>query len=90
MRAITEIPANTPRPMGSTDSCFPGIARDVAASAAADAGVGVSKGDEVAALALEPPLVTEGEGVGPGSAEDVGAGAPESGMPSVVTGMGPF
>lgn len=40
MRAITEIPANTPRPMGSTCSFFPGIAKGVALadefSAAAD------------------------------------------------------
>jgi len=40
MRAITEIPANTPRPMGSTCSFFPGIVKGVALadefSAAAD------------------------------------------------------
>ena len=58
MRAITEIPANTPRPIGRTESFFPGIANpawedSVAAAAAA------------AAAAPSPPDVTAlGEDVG--------------------------
>jgi len=37
MRAITEIPANTQRPIGRTESFFPGIVKPEALAAAAAA-----------------------------------------------------
>lgn len=83
IRAITEIPANTPRPIGRTDRCFPGSVKepsdefdDEVASAAADAATGT--GDVVVVAALAPAV----EAVDAG---DVGAGG---GMPRVVTGVG--
>jgi len=55
MRAITEIPANTPRPMGRTESFFPGIvnpAWEEALAAAAE-----TDEDAAAAAASSPPDV---------------------------------
>lgn len=59
MRAITEIPANTPRPIGRTESFFPGIVKpdsvalaaaaepDDEAAASSPAALGTDVGDEV-------------------------------------------
>lgn len=57
MSAITEIPAKTPRPMGRTDSFFPGMVKPVSEVSAA------------AAVPLVDPTVGEGEAVFAASAE---------------------
>jgi len=52
MRAITEIPANTPRPIGRTDSFFPGSVKaacDEALAAAAEAEEAAAAEEEAAA-----------------------------------------
>lgn len=71
MSAMTEIPANTPRPMGSTDRCFPGrvkadvcvsddsaAAADPAAAADADAAVSDAAAAVVAAKVVPAELFT--------------------------------
>ena len=51
MRAITEIPANTPKPIGRTDSFFPGsvnaAACEVAGETAAAGATGVGEADKL-------------------------------------------
>lgn len=66
MRAMTEIPANTPRPIGSTDNFFPGRANAAvvvpeASAAAADADCSADEITDAAAapdgLAVDAPVV---------------------------------
>lgn len=60
MRAITEIPANTPRPMGRTDNFFPGTAKLLAVGVAlapldeAESAAEVADDPELAAEVAEP------------------------------------
>lgn len=70
MRAMTEIPAKTPRPIGSTESFFPGIAKpdSVALAAAAE-----PDGDTVVAE------FRVGVGVGEGVPDEVGVGIGDAG-----------
>jgi len=93
IRAITEIPANTPRPMGRTDRCFPGTLKeeseDAVASAAADAGVAAAlePPPEIAPPALAEDAAGGVEEGGAGEDVVVDDGVPEAGMPRVVTGV---
>lgn len=69
--AITEIPAKTPRPIGSTDNFFPGrvkgVAADVDAEAAAadpEAGAALADTEEAAsgaAVGVVPAAVSVGD-----------------------------
>ena len=63
MSAITEIPAKTARPIGSTDSCFPGIWNGAAVLEVAVSACDVPDGpaDEFATGALEFPPTAVGE-----------------------------
>lgn len=99
MRAITEIPANTPRPIGRTDRCFPGRvkAASVVAVASAAAAAESGAGDTVAAALDCPPVtaaVGERDGVEGGDADAavdkvvVADDAPNTERPRVVTGIG--
>jgi len=66
MRAITETPANTPRPMGRTDSFFPGSVKaawEEALAAAAEADEAAAEDDALSAAA---EALGEAVGVGVG------------------------
>jgi len=94
IRAMTEIPANTPSPIGRTDRCFPGRLNE-------DSGVVVTPAAEDAtfipvAAALEPLPALAPATAGDGSAADVDwvdadvtvcDTDPEGIMPRVVIGM---
>jgi hypothetical protein len=67
MRAMTEMPANTPSPIGSTESCLPGstnacvaLADDDGAESAAELGLAPADDAAVAdAASLEPEPLAE-------------------------------
>jgi len=63
IRAITEIPAKTPRPMGRTESFFPGsvnVAVDEACSAAASDAIDAADEEDDAAAAAAAAVADEG------------------------------
>jgi hypothetical protein len=77
MRAITEMPANTPRPIGRTDSFFPGSVKaacEEALAAAAEASEAESAAD-VAAVVEEPLKELDVVLAEEGEEDDVGDGA---------------
>jgi len=77
MRAITEMPANTPRPIGRTDNFFPGSVKaacEEALAAAAEASEAESAAD-VAAVVEEPLKELDVVLAEEDEEEDVGDGA---------------
>lgn len=74
IKAITEIPAKTPRPMGSTDSFFPGKVKDsFVAEACSAAAADAEAADSLAAAATvseaETDMVASVVGAGVGTIE---------------------
>lgn len=77
IRAMTDMPANTPRPIGRTDSFFPGMEKLPLVVCWAAAAVGEPGVEEV--LAVVPVVVvgaTAASGVGVGVAAAVTVEAP--------------
>lgn len=67
--AITEIPANTPKPMGRTESFFPGIVKFAAVEAELSAALLVEEAEEAFAAAAEGVVVADAEEVEEEAAE---------------------